>query len=182
MASIRDIASHNFRTAYKLEDKRSALKDIQLILNFIQDKYRLNASGYFDDNTKLSILNFQQKCGINATGTVDQETLRMMVWRYDLVDVLRGYCGCFSRAKPSFPLTIGDTGDYMIILNSVIGNLINKYHLHCRVKASRVFSMETLIAVHEMRKIYLLNDADEIDEELCARLLTDYYSDGQFNR
>lgn len=176
MGNIRDTT---FRKVYRLEDKKSATKDIQYMLNAIMNEHKPELSGDFDTETRNAVELFQQEYGIDATGIVDRKTLDRMAYRFDLMHCLRLRDIFNWFAKIEFPLALGDSGEFMTVINYALNRLVVKYRLDIRVKANWVFGKETLRASKELRQIYMLDESEVIDEEFFIRLFMDYRSDAE---
>ena len=177
MDSIPDIQFRKSNAMYDSKDKSSAVRDVQRMLRFVQRDYKINISGHFDSDTRRAIIKFQKVHHLEDTGIVDEKTLGMIVYWYGLFWILQINGGPLFCYKLRFPLKIGDVGEFMIILHSIMKSMTDKYRMHCRVQINRIFGKETQRVVNELRKIYMLSPDDVVDEEFCARLLSDYYSD-----
>ena len=58
----------------------------------------------------------------------------------------------------------------------MIAYLMDFYSISHNVRQGRLFSKETLEGVKALRKIYMLNDGNNIDSELYKRMIEDISS------
>ena len=61
-------------------------------------------------------------------------------------------------------------------INTTLAALLDYYGITHRLRASSFYSEETALAVSALRKIYMLDEGDHIDELLYFRMINDYNS------
>ena len=64
---------------YRINDRSAAIESVQRYLRVAGNPDVFVApTGVFDDNTKLSVIDFQQKNGLDADGVVDKNTFDLL--------------------------------------------------------------------------------------------------------
>ena len=153
---------------YFIEDKVGAIKEVQKMLG-------VNETGTFDDNTRNTVISLQKKNDLSVTGVVDYETFLIILDNYRkrmLIDRVRS-----SLPFPNgFPYKRGDFNDSIGVLNSMLSLSIDKYCLKLFKPKGNYYSQRTENAVKTLRKIFLLEDKNEIDEEFYEKLQRQHQS------
>ena len=137
-------------------------------------------SGVYDENTRLSVTDFQRKNGIGVTGIVDYETFNLLYREFVFINEktsLNKRLGSFT----DFPILPGYMGDAMIHLNRSMRRLLDYYGFSHRLRESNFYSEETARAVGILRSVYIMEEKELIDEELYVRIIKDHDSIGRFN-
>ena len=165
---------------YRINDRQAAIRQVQKYLIAVSDSdISLVPSGVFDENTRLSVIEFQKKRGTPATGVVDIATFEHLYIEYrkkTMKDEIKDTVGSFI----SFPLRPGDMNDGIFHINRTLARLLDYYGVTHRLRASTFYSDETALAVRELRRIYLLEDTDMIDEIFYRRMINDHILIGNF--
>lgn len=161
---------------YRINDRSSAIKSVQRYLRVVGNPEIFVApTGVFDDNTRLSVIDFQEKNNVEPSGIVDRITFDLLFLAFTLHNeknrIREGYDSFIS-----FPLIPGAFHPAMIHINRTLARLLNHYRKHHSLRESNFYSKSTSEAVKLMREIYLLGDVDMIDEELYGRMVTDHDS------
>lgn len=153
---------------YLINDKRQAIKNVQIMLNeIIGDEY-IAPNGVFDDRLREKIIDFQEKNGLIGSGVVDFLTHRAISSQYRIK--------IFERDVPpiDFPIKYGDSSSMMRNINGMICSLMDHYQRHHTVRVhSSYFNESTEAAVNELRGIYKLKSSDFLDKELFIRMKMD---------
>ena len=161
---------------YSLNDKSKAIKKIQKYLSNVGNRDIFVApTGVYDENTRLSVIDFQGKNNINKSGVVDRITFESLYSEYVRIqerDIIRKKVNSFIN----FPILPGSFFSEMIHINNLLINLLEYYGIHHNLRENAFYSEETANAVQRLRGIYLLEDGNFIDERLYARMLSDYDS------
>lgn len=165
---------------YRINDRPAAIRRVQdyLIIASSPDIF-VAPTGVFDENTKLSVIEFQKKYGIAPTGVVDMVTFDLLFREYSLINMknsLNQTVGSFIE----FPLLPGEMSDEIIHINQSMARLLDYYGITHRLRAGSFYSAETSAAVKALRKIYLLEDLDYIDEVFYLRMVNDHNSISNF--
>ena len=154
---------------YNLNDKKSAIKEVQSYLLEIYGDNSVYQSGIFDEQTEYFVSLFQKENEIEQSGIVDAKTFNRLFIKYsDSVyeKTLLSTDAVFSilPLKPSAYL------DEMLVINKMIADMLDYYGVYHSMRNSYYFSKETKRGVKELRKIMGLKDSDEIDVEFYKRL------------
>ncbi len=166
---------------YRINDRSEAIRTVQRYLRVVGNSEIFVApTGVYDENTRLSIIDFQSRNQLEQTGVVDRETFELLYSQYVYIssrNALNDKLDSFIR----FPLLPGDMNDAMIHINRTLRRLLDYYGFTHRLRDSNFYSAETGNAVDILRKIYLLKAGNFIDEEFYLRMLKDHDSVGLFN-
>ncbi len=166
---------------YRINDKSEAIRGVQTFLRVVGDpKIFVAPSGVFDDNTRLSVIEFQRRYNLEPTGVVNYETFNLIYQEY-LFRTKNAKVRELTDSFIDFPLLPGDFNDEMTHINRTLGRLLDYYgHTH-RLRANNFYSSETSYAVRILRSIYMLDGDDFIDEEFYRRMIIDHNSIGENN-
>lgn len=165
---------------YRINDTMAATAEIQRYLLTVGDgAIPIVPTGVYDNNTRLAIIEFQERSNIEATGAVDYETFTLLYSEYSkIIDERETKAATLTFIR--FPLSLGARRTEMIHINDTLGNLLDYYgHAH-NLRYNDRFSRETASAVKILRGIYLLGDSESIDEEFYKRMTDDHRSIGEF--
>jgi hypothetical protein len=160
----------------RVYDKTEAIRDVQTFLRVVGDPNIFVApSGVFDDNTRLSVIEFQSRFSLEPTGVVDYESFNLLYREYVLAtsnEQTREITDSFI----DFPLSPGDFKKEMTHINRTLARLLDYYgHTH-RLRSNNFYSNETSLAVKILRSVYMLGEDDYIDEEFYRRMIIDHDS------
>ena len=165
---------------YRIYDKTEAIRSLQRYLTVAGNPdIFIMPSGVYDENTKLSVLDFQAKNNLTSTGIVDYETFTAIYKSYlklTEAEILNKRFDSFIQ----FPIYPGKISDGMSHINRMMRNILNYYGITNRLNESNFYSEESTLAVKTLRQIYLLEDRRNIDEELYLRMTKDHESIGKF--
>ena len=167
---------------YRIYDTPSAIREVQIYLSLAGNPdIVVVPSGVYDDNTRLSVADFQRVEELNETGVVDRETFERL---YEVYVILRDANELNNQVESfiSFPILPGQSSRGMIHINGMLGRLMTHYGLTHNLRESSFYSPETEEAVRELRKIYLLDNKELIDEIFYMRMIKDHDSIGLFNK
>ena len=165
---------------YRIDNRPEAIRRVQEYLAVAGNPNIFVApTGVYDENTRLSVIDFQGEMDIPQSGVVDYETFTLLYDEYVLITNkkrLNNRVGTFIK----FPLFPGVRDNSMRYINNTMADLLDYYGVTHSLRDSRFYTDETSMAVLELRKIYLLDEVDIIDEELYMRLISDRDSMGRF--
>ena len=155
---------------YSINNKSAITAYIQKYLNIIGVSQKFIApSAAYDDNTRLAIIDFQKENSLPVTGVVDKHTLEELYKTYTLTNRNNSF-----NKTVEFPITPGDMSDEIRSINNALSKLLIYYgHTHNIKRNSSFYSEETQSAVAILRRIYLLDEKDYIDEDLYYILFKD---------
>ncbi len=166
---------------YRIDDKPEAIRSVQRYLVVAGNPHILIApTGVYDENTRLSVEDFQSRKGLVQSGVVDYETFTLLYDDYVFItdrEALNQKLDSFVN----FPLYPGEFDNAMLHINRSLARILDYYGFTHRLRSSNFYSDETSNAVKTLRQIYLLEDSDVIDEEFYIRMIKDHDSIGKFN-
>ena len=161
---------------YRINDKAAAIKEIQRYLRVVVgDEIVITPNGIYDDVTRLGVIYLQDKYRLNKSGVVDMRTFDLLYAEYkriierESVQKEVGAYGCF-------PFKPGDLSPFLAVVGEKLACLLDHYGVTHDLLESSYYSLSLSEAVKEIRKIYLLEPNDLLDEELYSRLTVDYNS------
>ena len=152
---------------YSLNEKNEYIKSVQKLLSAVYKNEHIPQNGIYEERTREFILRFQRENELSDNGIIDEKTLKLLY----LESKKRNKVYPFSKN-----LKYRYYDERMRELNEIISELLNYYGKHHRLLPIPYFSEETLLSINELRKIYSLEDGEEIDEELYGIMIKDYNS------
>ena len=163
---------------YRIYDKPEAIKNVQQYLSVVGNPNIFVAkTGIYDENTRLSVINFQKDKSINQSGIVDKETFDLLYEEYILAGKKRK-ANSFIGTPIDFPIYPGDNSEIMIYVNQLLSNILNYHGKAHRIVPNRFYSSMTGDGVKAIRKIFLMSDENIIDELLYLRMIAENDSIG----
>ena len=161
---------------YRANDKSAAVKEIKKYLYALnQSLYpsirRTTIDGFFDDETRNAVIDFQKIMGINPTGIVNLETFNALYAEY-----LRATDESNENSiNQSFgiPIAIGDMTEDVRVLHVLINKLSRIYNSVDYVGTSAYYSEESANAVRALKKIFMMEDTPIVDKATMQRILYD---------
>ena len=166
---------------YRINDKTEAKRRVQNYLRAVSPGVFVAPSGVFDENTRLALIAFQEKMNLEPSGMVDLDTFEMLFSEYSLINMKKRVEESIPGAA-HFPLSIGDMSEIIFSINNNLARMLDYYGIIHRLRASSFYSQETAQAVRELRRIYMLEDSENIDEIFYFRLINDLDSISNFRR
>ncbi len=159
---------------YRIYDKESAILQVQCFLRVVGDRaFFVAPSGVYDENTRLSVIDFQNKNRLSPSGVVDSETFRLLYESYTKIEESKKIKRENSHIA-DFPILPGSAARGMEHINRMLAELLNYYgHIHNLNGSSNYYTAETSKAVDIIRKIYNMAELDYIDEALYQRIKQD---------
>ena len=143
---------------YKMYDKSSAIKEIQIYLDKIGvSKLYISPNGIFDEETKAAVMNFQRENGIQATGIIDKKSFDLLYKEYlKESDVKKA--DNKTRQNNSKEYKLGDYGDDVKKLNEMLILLLEYFGLFHTIRSSSYYSDSTEQARNTALEIFGLDD------------------------
>ena len=159
---------------YRLGDDRAAVREIQRYLHFISDRRyaeipRVAIDGYYGEETKIAVKEFQKLMGIIESGTVDYQTFTKLYDEYLKAKLLSKAEESFIDEK-RFPFALGDKGREVLYINLMLDELSKYFCELGRVDIKPYFSLSTENAIKEIRSIFMLNPIPNVDFNLFERM------------
>ena len=114
---------------YSVNDKKAAIFEVQRFLFVISQKNdisHLSVDGFYSTETENSVRDFQKLHSLDVNGTVNRETFDMIYSEYKKI---KKYDALSCRAEDidAFPLKMGDSGNNVSDLNTLIRRLSQFY-------------------------------------------------------
>ena len=154
---------------YLIDDKKSAIKEVQRLLG-------INESGVYDNNTRSMVKRFQTIQNIEVSGTVNYNTFTRLRNEYNKTET-KNKVGAILPFYNDFPYKRGDRGPGVSILNTMLSQALEKHAVNIMKPRGEYYSYKTENAVRELRKVFLLEDNGEIDEIFYERLQRQFKMD-----
>lgn len=152
---------------YSVEDKKSAIRDVQRFLFVIGqngDIPHLSIDGFYSEETSAAVRAFQRINLLEVTGTVDRETFDAIYVEYlKAQNFARASTTEFSSS--SYPLKIGDSGTGVSYLNSLIREL-GRFYEDLPIPYGDFYSGVTMKAVKLLQSYFRLEEDGEVSAEL----------------
>ena len=143
----------------KLGDRGDVVKKIQESLNDIFKPYtffkKLNEDGYYGENTKKAIEEFQKKFGLIVNGIVDSTTFERI--RYVLKNLENLVEFFNNQFKDNKILELGDQGKNVKKLQKRLNQINNVYNIFNKLVEDGYYGEKTKKAVEEFQKKFGLN-------------------------
>ena len=105
---------------YSIKDKRTPVLQLQqalLVLGY-GESHLVPMDGIYGDNTRLAVMNYQQKNNLSLTGIVDYDTHSLLWEEYQ-----RALC---RERMNKFPLSEGTKNEYVQILHACLNILFSR--------------------------------------------------------
>ena len=166
---------------YRIYDKPEAIKRVQQYLSLVGNPNIFVAkTGIYDENTRLSVIDFQTNNSLTQSGIVDKETFDSLYEKYvynEKKENIKNSADSFI----SFPILPGSHANGMIHINQMLENILNYHAKTHRILPSTFYSSATSEGVRLIKQIFLMNDGDFIDEHLYFRMIEEHNSIGDIS-
>ena len=161
---------------YRVYDKPEAIRNVQRYLIVVGDPDIFVApTGVYDENTRLSVIDFQTRYKIEPTGEVDYGTFTLLYDEYMLLakdQETRNITDLFIQ----FPVLPRKTSNGMAHINLTLARVLDYYGFTHQLRDNNFQSDETAAAVEILRDMYFLDQKNYIDEEFYRRMILDHDS------
>lgn len=162
---------------YELRDKESAVREVQKMLRYVSDavEYDLptvSIDGIYGEETRNSVLVFQEQNGLYADGRVDYDTYLLL---YSAYNEAKGEHkrNQYIITNNGFPFAIGMQNADVAHLNLLLNELSKSYPSLPKNLRGNYFSDETEKAVYELQKMFLYEENGIVDAFLYERILSE---------
>ena len=144
---------------YRIEETEQAIAAIQrylVIISQIDNEIpHIAVDGVYNVETREAVSIFQSLRGIQNTGIVDYFTFKLLLEEATIItDSKNNSLNVFS--EKDFPLKIGDSGNDVNNLNTLLREFANDYTDITDLPYGSFFSRETLTSVLAVQKRFLL--------------------------
>lgn len=161
---------------YRINDRPAAIERVQNYLRVAGNPEIFVApTGVYDENTRLSVIEFQREKGLVASGIVDRITFDTLFSAFVSINERDKIAKDFGSFL-DFPIIPGSFSREMIHINRILRTLLDYYGVTHDLSDSSFYSKSTSRAVNEVRRIYLMGTADFIDEDLYLTMVRDHRS------
>jgi hypothetical protein len=169
---------------YFVDDKKSAIKEVQRYLVYIAETYNempyTQIDGIYSEETKAAVEFFQESKEIEVTGYVNEETFRLIVAEYSEIKNHNQSINGIANDE-LYPLKRGDAGESVKRLNSLIGELSEYYDIPI-LHSGEGYTEDTVASVKLMQKIFGFSESGETDIDLLSRIVTELNARENFKK
>lgn len=158
---------------YHQNERTKAIKEIQKYLGALPVETPIVPNGIYDGKTKDAVAAFQKSEGLTADGKVGYLTFQKLYEKYKKQKLKKIFEDKY-RALFSFPIKRGAINSGVRQINDMLAAVMNYYGKHTNLRISNVFSRESAESALEMRRAFLLDGGDYIDEILLDRIMKEY--------
>ena len=158
---------------YSINDRTSAIKEVQMYLIKIGYGDEIIPSGEFDTYTELAVKSFQKRMEIEESGIVNYQTHTLLKEEYQK-SAIKDMINKSGGPGAYFPIKLGDFGEHIPPINSAISYILNHFGIHNDVQNGKFFSKESERATLELQKMMQLNSDGIIDQVFYARIMRIY--------
>lgn len=135
---------------------------VQYYLNLLSNVYsgidETEITGTYDENTKTSVRQFQERFGLKPTGVVDMPTFRKMVEEYnDIVQNLE------PEVREQYPylfggevLTLGATGEDVTKVQTYLSEIAKNFDFVPQIQVTNVYDDATVNAVKAIQERFVI--------------------------
>ena len=156
---------------YRINDKASAIKEVQKYLSYLNTSENgIIANGIYDEKTVKSVKSFQSAMGISESGKVDFETFVALYSEYVKESAKN------QNSTIKFPLNEGDYSIDLLSISSMMKRLLSYYRINLSLRPSGYFSEELKAGVLALKKVYKLENSSKICNIFYGRMIKDLES------
>ena len=167
-------------TYYSLDNDKNPILQIQRILRYLQydtdGLAKIKPSGIYDEDTKNSVVQFQNKYGLTPTGIVDSETWELLF----KIDQARRDASELAKSVKIFPEDV----NYYILPNAkdnnlfVIQHMLNEIRNHHEemdeIEINGIYDKPTVDAIKVLQRKNLM-DANGIIDSKTLNILSNEF-------
>ncbi len=157
---------------YRIDIRGDAVRQIQTYLRELEAalgvRPKLSVDGVYGDETRASVRSFQKREGLTETGEVDTETFTRLYDAYFAASLLSSDESVLIPAT-AFPLRMGDSGSYIRILQSVLGEILGE-----RIPGDGFYGRATENGVRAAEARYGMAPSGSVSRLLWTKLASDY--------
>lgn len=162
-------------------NEREAISNLQKYLRrlsqFDNDIRLVPIDGIYEEDTRLAVLEFQQKYGLPLTGVADRATWNMIFDKYsDLTEEKNppDMLSLFPRNPSGYELQTGDAQFLVDAVQFILDELRIDYDTLGEVKRTGTYDTATENAVREFQRINSLNITGKVNKSTWDALATQY--------
>lgn len=140
---------------YSVNDKKAAIRDLQRFLFIIgqnEDIPHLSIDGFYSEETVEAVTAFQRLHNLEEDGKVGRVTFDAIYEAYtDAMNKSKSEVLDFDRAL--FPLKLGDSGNNVSVLNSIIREL-SRFYKDLPLPHGDFYSLDTKYAIRLLQSYF----------------------------
>ena len=146
---------------YRIEDTEAATRALQGLLG-------LGRSGKYDNSTRDAVLELQRDNSLPQTGVADYQTFTAIVdlYRERMTDIYTGDL----LFDPLFPIVKGNMGSDAGRINDALSLVLKRYSYEGVFPGGKYIGEDTLDAVRFLRRVFAMDERDEIDARFMNRI------------
>lgn len=156
---------------YSVNDKKSVIRDLQRFLLVIGEKSDipyLSIDGIYSEETEAAVRSFQEMHRYEVTGFVDKNTFDAIYEEY--IQTLKSAdARIIEFDKNEFPLKIGDAGNVVAHINTLIREL-SAFYTDLPITHGDFYSQNTENAIKLLQGYFRLSETGETSLELLDRI------------
>lgn len=157
---------------YRIDIRSDTVRQIQTYLRELEAalgvRPKLSVDGVYGDETRESVRAFQRREGLTETGEVDAETFEKLYAAYFSASLLSSKESLLIPAV-AFPLRMGDSGSYIRILQSVLGEILGE-----RIPGDGFYGRATENGVRAAEARYGMTPSGSVTRLLWLKMANDY--------
>ena len=147
---------------YRIENTTAAIKALQRLLG-------LNQTGNYDEATRSSVTDIQQRNALPINGVADYETFTRIVKEYrERIEEIFDSEYLF-RAR--FPILSGYQGENAGRINEALNTVLTSYGYEEALPRVKYIGQDSMSGVKFLQGIFGMEIKEEIDERFMNRLL-----------
>ena len=159
---------------YRIDRQKETVSEIQRYLRELDDLYgrvpKLSVDGIYGEETREAVRALQRREGLTVTGETDKETLEVLYRDFRRARAVR-LSAATLLPLDILPLALGDSGSYVKILQSVLGEILAD-----PIPTDGFFGRATEEGVREAQRRYGLPDTRTVTDTLWQLLCEEYAS------
>lgn len=157
---------------YRIDDKAAAIREVQ---KYLRAASRENESiplvavdGTYGTETADAVRAFQKCKSLPETGVVNYATFTSLYETYIVHEESKALNSLPSHGD--FPLRLGDTGEGVVLLHSLL-RMLGKYYPDLgRIPQTSAFSDDTEKAVRYLQTVFILDPSGIVTKKLYLRM------------
>ena len=163
---------------YRIENKNAAVSAVQRYLVTVsqieESLPHITVDGFFGEETRIAVTEFQRLNGLPPTGEVDIVTYdALYLCHTDILRARENKNGVYT--KTDFPLQRGDCNDSVLMLNAAL-RILSEYYEIPAPDDDSFFSEATSTAVLYLRGVFDLGESEDVDYEFMRALSNEIFA------
>ena len=169
---------------YTINDTKAAILEVQRFLLAVSQIEKsipnISVDGFYDEETKAAVIQFQRLHSLPETGKVDKSTFDILFFEYQkIIDRTEHINAVYGNDE--FPLSLGSSGENVLILHALLSQLGNYYEFSKKPRGD-YYGIETENVIKEMQRIFVMEESGYTDEELIVRMRAELEAREKFKK